>query len=69
MATVVCEKCDGMGMLAISAPCRTCSGTGELLVYASDGSESMETCPNCDFGLVFIEQTCPSCSGSGQVEL
>lgn len=69
MPTVVCDTCSGMGVLAISTPCRRCNGTGELLVYESDGSEHMETCPNCDFGLVFIEQTCSSCNGSGQIEL
>ena len=69
MATVVCEKCDGVGVLAISASCDRCNGTGELLVYESDGTESIETCPNCDFGLVFIEQTCSSCNGSGQIEI
>jgi DnaJ-class molecular chaperone len=65
----VCEKCDGTGVLAISSTCRKCSGSGEIIVYESDGSESMETCPNCDFGLVFIEQTCPSCNGTGQIEI
>ncbi|HLI08321.1 MAG TPA: zinc finger domain-containing protein [Ktedonobacteraceae bacterium] len=68
MTTAVCERCDGTGVLTISSTCRKCSGTGEVIIYENDGSESIETCPNCDFGLVFIEQICPSCNGTGQID-
>jgi DnaJ-class molecular chaperone len=46
--------------------CTICAGTAELITYDDDGSERMELCPNCEFGLTFTEETCHSCNGSGE---
>ena len=63
----VCKTCGGNGLIAVSASCPGCNGTGEIIIYESDGSEKIETCANCDFGLIFLEQTCSACAGTGQI--
>ncbi|HET9918190.1 MAG TPA: hypothetical protein VFQ30_00010 [Ktedonobacteraceae bacterium] len=64
---MVCEKCGGNGVIAVSGACPRCNGTGEVIVYDDDGGEHMETCANCDFGLIFLEQTCSVCGGAGHI--
>jgi len=53
--------------VTVSASCQLCNGTGEVIVYEDDGTELMETCTNCEFGLVYVEQKCEVCDGVGRV--
>ncbi len=65
MAT--CGTCSGTGSITIRSTCHKCSGTGEVITYDNDGNKKMETCSNCEDGLVYIEQTCHTCRGTGQI--
>jgi DnaJ-class molecular chaperone len=62
-----CENCGGSGSITIGATCHLCNGTAEVIVYEDDGSEKMLNCSNCEFGLVYTEQTCRHCHGTGKV--
>jgi DnaJ-class molecular chaperone len=62
-----CENCAGTGVTMHGAVCRICNGTAEVIVYDDDGSENLVTCSNCEFGLVYTEETCRRCRGTGEV--
>lgn len=62
-----CEICSGAGTLSLTAPCRTCQGTGEIITYDDDGNENLETCTLCEDGLIYTEVTCEECHGTGVV--
>jgi RecJ-like exonuclease len=62
-----CAACNGAGSVTVQTICAKCSGTGELITYDADGSEHMELCGNCEFGLTYTEETCRSCNGRGEV--
>ena len=67
MSIAQCKTCGGAGVVTVSASCQLCNGTGEVIVYEDDGTELMETCANCEFGLVYVEQKCEECDGVGSV--
>ncbi len=62
-----CENCAGSGVIASSAVCRVCNGTAEVILYEDDGGENLVNCANCEFGLVYSEETCCYCGGTGEV--
>jgi DnaJ-class molecular chaperone len=62
-----CRNCSGTGITAASVICQRCSGTGEIIIYDSDGTERMQLCPKCEDGMVYIEQTCSTCKGTGEI--
>ncbi len=63
----ICERCGGKGTILISSHCSRCNGTSEIIVYDDDGTERIVGCPNCEFGLVFSDETCVMCKGTGEV--
>lgn len=62
-----CQTCNGAGAVTRGAACTRCKGTGELVGYDDDGNEQIELCPDCEFGLSFVEAPCPTCGGRGEV--
>ena len=62
-----CQTCNGAGAVTHGATCTRCKGTGELVGYDDDGNEQIELCPDCEFGVIFAEESCPTCGGKGEV--
>ncbi len=62
-----CETCGGAGTLTILVPCRTCHGTGEIIIYEDDGTENLAACILCEDGIIYTEVICDTCKGTGVV--
>lgn len=62
-----CETCNGAGAITTRSTCTLCQGTAERVGYDDDGNETLKLCPNCEDGLMFIEEACPACGGKGEV--
>ena len=60
-----CEICDGTGTLNLPATCRKCQGTGEIITYGDDDSETLEACTLCEYGFIYTEVICDTCHGTG----